>query len=266
MIASMEFWLREADVDGFRCDVAEWVPLDFWLEARAGLDSVKPIFFLAEADKAELHEAFDMSYSWGFHHVMNEVAKGKMNVSDIVSYWAGQDTLFKPEDYRMQFITNHDENSWNGTAHERMGEYRKAFAVLSFTIPGMPLIYSGRESDMDRRLEFFEKDSIDWKDYPLQEFYKNLVAMKADHDVLYNGATGTPLEFIESGNERVLVFTRANDASELLVMLNFSDENVIIELEGDEFGGFYSSHLDNSTIEVDDTFKWETCSARLSDF
>ncbi|MFM1875316.1 MAG: hypothetical protein RL266_1053 [Bacteroidota bacterium] len=257
MIQSMEFWLREADIDGFRCDVAEWVPLDFWMDARARLDSVKPIFFLAEADKAELHEAFDMTYSWGFHHVMNQVSKGEMNVQDVIDYWKGQDTLFKKQDYRLQFITNHDENSWNGTAIERMGENRKAFAVLSFTVPGMPLIYSGQEADMDKRLEFFEKDVIDWKDYPLQDFYRNLVSIKAEHDVLFNGENGASIKFIDAANERVLVYRRANEFSELLVMLNFSDNDVSIGLEGEDFSGFYSSHIDKGSIDAQGSLHWD---------
>lgn len=237
MISSMQFWLREADIDGFRCDVAEWVPLDFWVDARVELDSVKPIFFLAEADKAELHEAFHMTYSWGFHHVMNQVAKGEMNVSDIVSYWAGQDTTYKKEDYRMQFITNHDENSWNGTAIERMGENRKAFAVLSFTIPGMPLIYSGQEADMSKRLEFFEKDPIDWNDFPLQDFYSELVTLKTENSALRNGAEGGALRFIDAGNERVLAYARSADSAEVITVLNFTDEEVDVQLQGEDMKG-----------------------------
>lgn len=238
MISSMEFWLREANIDGFRCDVAEWVPLDFWVDARTQLDSVKPIFFLAEADKAELHEAFHMTYSWGFHHVMNQVAKGEMNVSDIVSYWAGQDTTYKKEDYRMQFITNHDENSWNGTAIERMGENRKAFAVLSFTIPGMPLIYSGQEADMSKRLEFFEKDPIAWNDYPLQDFYKQLVALKSENVALRNGAEGGDLRFIDVDNDRVLAYVRSTDSAEVVTVLNFSDQQIETKLADEQLKGF----------------------------
>lgn len=255
MIASMQFWLREVDVDGFRCDVAEWVPLDFWVEARTQLDSVKPIFFLAEADKAELHEAFDMTYSWGFHHVMNEVSKGEMNVQDIVDYWEGQDTLFKKEDYRMQFITNHDENSWNGTAIERMGKNRKAFAVLSFTIPGMPLIYSGQESDMSKRLEFFEKDTIEWKNYPLEDFYKKLVAIKADNEVLQNGETGGELRFAETGNDRVLAYFRSSENAEMLTVLNFSSDSAQVTLNGENIDGFTKLFSDDaSALNEDGTF------------
>ena len=107
MIQSLEFWLREADIDGYRCDVAEMVPLDFWVDARARIDSVKPSFFLAEGEAAELHEAFDMTYAWSFHHLMNEVSRGEKGASDVKAYWDEQSSKYKSEDYRMQFITNH---------------------------------------------------------------------------------------------------------------------------------------------------------------
>lgn len=257
MIQSLEFWLREADVDGFRCDVAEMVPLDFWIDARARIDSVKPNFFLAEGENPELHQAFDMTYAWSFHHLMNEVSRGEKGASDVAAYCAAQDTLYKKEDYRMQFITNHDENSWNGTAIERMGDNRKAFAVMSFTVPGMPLIYSGQEGDMNKRLKFFEKDVIDWSNDSLADFYKNLVSIKTDHDVLFSGDAGTLIKFFDAGNERVVVYSRANALSELLVMLNFSDEEVSIDLEGDEFSGFYSSHIDKGSIDAHGSLHWE---------
>ena len=110
----------------YRCDVAEMVPLDFWVDARERIDSVKPNFFLAEGEAAELHEAFDMTYAWSFHHLMNEVARGDKGASDVRDYWYAQDTLYKKEDYRTQFITNHDENSWNGTAQPKeMGNHQR---------------------------------------------------------------------------------------------------------------------------------------------
>ena len=257
MIQSLEFWLREADVDGYRCDVAEMVPLDFWVDARARIDSVKPNFFLAEGEPAELHQAFDMTYAWSFHHLMNEVSRGEKGASDVAAYWAAQDSIYKPEDYRMQFITNHDENSWNGTAIERMGDYRKAFAVMSFTVPGMPLIYSGQEADMNKRLEFFEKDVIDWSNDSLADFYKNLVSIKSENDVLANGKEGATIDFIDAENERLIVYSRSSDLVEVIVMLNLSDEAVSINLEGDRFKGFYTSLIDNGSIDAHGNMAWK---------
>ncbi len=257
MIQSLEFWLREADVDGYRCDVAEMVPLDFWVDARARIDSVKPNFFLAEGEAAELHEAFDMTYAWSFHHLMNEVARGEKGASDVKAYWEAQDTLYQKEDYRMQFITNHDENSWNGTAIERMGDYRKAFAVMSFTVPGMPLIYSGQEADINKRLAFFEKDVIDWSNDSLADFYKKLVNIKSKHAALRDGSDASEIKFLNSGNERVVVYSRANELEEIIVLLNFSDEQVSINVDDGSLSGLYSSLIDDQAIAAQVNFYLE---------
>jgi glycosidase len=257
MIQSLEFWLRETDIDGYRCDVAEMVPMDFWIDARARIDSVKPNFFLAEGEAAELHEAFDMTYAWSFHHLMNKVARGEKGASDIAAYWAEHSTKYNTEDYRMQFITNHDENSWNGTARERMGNYRKAFAVMSFTVPGMPLIYSGQESDINKRLAFFEKDVIDWSNDSLVDFYKKLVSIKSNHPELSNGSECAPIEFLDAGNNQVIAYSRKSEQEQLIVILNFSDKPVGFKLEGDIFEGEQTFLLDGSTHDNEVNFVYD---------
>jgi glycosidase len=257
MIQSLEFWLRETDIDGYRCDVAEMVPMDFWIDARARIDSVKPNFFLAEGEAAELHEAFDMTYAWSFHHLMNKVARGEKGAADVAAYWAEHSTKYNTEDYRMQFITNHDENSWNGTARERMGNYRKAFAVMSFTVPGMPLIYSGQESDINKRLAFFEKDVIDWSNDSLVDFYKKLVSIKSNHPELSNGSEGAPIEFLDAGNNQVIAYSRKSEQEQLIVMLNLSDKPVGFKLEGDTFEGEQTFLFDGSTHDNEVNFVYD---------
>lgn len=257
MIQSLEFWLREADIDGYRCDVAEMVPLDFWIDAKARIDFVKPNFFLAEGEAAELHQAFDMTYAWSFHHLMNEIARGEKGASDVKAYWEEQSTKYKSDDYRMQFITNHDENSWNGTAIERMGDYRKAFAVMSFTVPGMPLIYSGQEADMDKRLMFFEKDVIDWKDYPLQDFYQKLITCKSENGALLNGNGFSSMKFYEVGNERVLAFSRFNEGNRVIVILNLSEKEAFVKIEDIGIAGTYVNILSEESVEILDTVELE---------
>ena len=163
MIEDMLFWITQENIDGFRCDVASAVPLDFWKDAIAKLRAEKEIFMLAEAGEANLVEGtelFDMAYGWDRHHVFNEMAKS----DDAVNLWKEsikRDTnLYEADDILMTFVTNHDENSWNGTVRERMGDAAELLTALSFVVPGMPLIYSGQEYDLDHRLLFFEKDQI----------------------------------------------------------------------------------------------------------
>ena len=124
MIEAMRFWLQETDIDGFRCDVAGEVPTDFWEDARAELESVKPdLFMLAEAEKPELNEkAFDAYYAWDFHHKMNAVAQGSENVDSLRASLSRMRRNFASHAIPMFFTSNHDENSWNGTEFERMGE------------------------------------------------------------------------------------------------------------------------------------------------
>ena len=230
MIDALKFWVEEADIDGYRCDVAAEVPTDFWDSARVQLDVVKPVFMLAEAEKLDHHQmAFDMSYAWELHHIYNEIAKGKMNANDIDAYYQKMDTTYDTLNaYRMNFITNHDENSWNGTVTERMGKGAQVFAMLTYTLPGMPLIYSGQEVGLDKRLEFFEKDEINWNfDSPWLPFYTKMIALKHNNKVLWNGGYGAPFERIHTtADEKVIAFKRVKGNDAIIVIANLSNEPV----------------------------------------
>ncbi|MDE5419422.1 alpha-amylase [Labilibaculum sp. DW002] len=252
MIESLKFWLTNADVDGFRCDVAGMVPTDFWEAARKELDAVKPVFMLAEDGGHELLEnAFDMGYGWDFHHIMNDVVKGKKTANDMEAFFTKIDTVFPADSYLMNFITNHDENSWNGTIEERMGEGGKAFAVLTFTMPGMPLIYSGQEAGMNKRLKFFEKDEIDWSNETLAPFYKQLLSLKSSNKALQNGIKGGKIVRIPSDkNEAVYAFTREAEGNKVIVILNLGKEPVKATLEMDANAGNYACYKDGNKHDL----------------
>ena len=241
MIDALKFWVVEADIDGYRCDVAGMVPIDFWNDARQELDKIKPVFMLAEAEEPPHHEkAFDMSYAWNLHHIMNDVAKGKKNANDLAAYFTENDSKFSEEDYRMAFTSNHDENSWNGTEYERMGDGALTFAAFSATVPGMPLIYSGQEAVFNRRLEFFEKDQIDWGKFPLNDFYKKLLTLKKNNKALWNGAYGGKMIRIPTSNdEAVFAFIREKDGDKIFAVFNFTDKEQNIVLSGDNYAGNY---------------------------
>ncbi|MEJ5266814.1 MAG: alpha-amylase family glycosyl hydrolase [Bacteroidales bacterium] len=226
MIGAMKYWLIEANIDGFRCDVAEMVPTEFWNEARKQLDQIKPVFMLAEAEKPEHHEkAFDMSYSWWLLHGMNQIAKGEKPVTELDTILIWEAENFPPGSVRMRFTTNHDENSWNGTEFERYGDGHLTFSVLCFTLPGMPLLYSGQEAAMNKRLRFFDKDTVDWGDYKYQEFYKNLIKLKKRNQALWNGEYGGTMEILHSyPDSPVFAFKRVKGENEVVVILNLSDK------------------------------------------
>ena len=243
MINAMKHWIIEADVDGFRCDVASMVPTEFWNKARRELDQVKPVFMLAESEKPELlKSAFDMDYGWEFHHIMNQVAQGKMNVINMVDYFRKTDTLYPGNSYRMYFTSNHDENSWQGTEFERMGDAASLMAVLSATVPGMPLIYTGQEACLDKRLEFFEKDTIDWdRNAEYKEFYRVLLALKDRNKALWNGNEGGLMEIFPLANDSVvLAFTRQKDTDRIVALFNFSNERQEVKLKNFAYRGNYT--------------------------
>jgi glycosidase len=241
MNEALAYWIREADIDGYRCDVAGMVPVDYWNHAVPGIRKLKPLFMLAEEEKPAMHDtAFDATYSWELFHVLNDIAGGKKPASQIDSVLSKERRNYPADAYRMRFTSNHDENSWNGTEFERMGEGAKAFAVLAFTFPGMPLIYSGQESAMQRRLKFFDKDTIPWGTYPLEAFYTRLTTLKTRNTLLDAGNTGGDFIKVATANDSaVYAFIRRSPDNQLLVILNLSKVDQSADLKGTDFRGKY---------------------------
>ena len=223
MIDALTYWVREFDIDGYRCDVAGMVPVDFWIEAHAQMDEIKDVFMLAEDGEPELvKEAFDMNYAWEYAHVIREIAKQEMTFADLDSLLDRDAARFPEYAYRMFFTTNHDENSWNGTDTEMYGDNFENFAVLSATINGMPLIYNGQESVLDKQLSFFEKDEVEWKEFAYEDFYTMLLRLKEENKALWNGEFGGKLER-HSSPEGTYTYSRIKDENEVIVAINTTD-------------------------------------------
>jgi len=253
MIAEMRFWVEEVGVDGFRCDVAYLVPTAFWERAISELEQVKPLFMLAEAETPELNvNAFEMSYGWRLHHMMNDIAQGEADVTALDTYFFA-DTLppFPVGSFKMYFTTNHDENSWAGTEFERLGPAVEAFSVLTATVPGMILLYNGQESAFNRRLEFFEKDQIDWNGYKMQEFFSTLLHLKSRNQALWNGVAGGPMERINTGADAsVFAFVREKEGNKVVVVLNLSASVQEAVLQGDRFAGSFTDVFTGSPVSL----------------
>jgi cyclomaltodextrinase / maltogenic alpha-amylase / neopullulanase len=232
MIGTMQWWLVQTDIDGFRCDVAHMVPTDFWDELRPELEKIKPVFMLAESDiPAQQKRGFDMSYDWKFHHIMNDIAKGKKSANAIMRHFNWVDSVYPGNAYLMEFTSNHDENSWNGSEYERLGEGVQTFAVLAATLKGMLLIYNGQEAVFKRRLKFFEKDTIDWGNYPLTSFYESLISLKKRNKALWNGEDGGPIQQISSARDSsVFAFIRQKDDQKILVICNLSPKPQLMRM------------------------------------
>ena len=231
MIEDMTYWITEEGVDGFRCDVAGSVPIDFWKQAIPELRSKKDLFMLAEAWEPELlkDNLFDMAYGWDTHHVMNHIAQGKESVEAWDKRMTSINELYEEDDILMNFVTNHDENSWNGTIKERMGDASELFTALSYVSPGMPLIYSGMEYDMSHRLKFFEKDSIPKTKGNMWPLLEKLGKLKNSNDAINGGKNAATYERIKTDNDHVLVFRRTKNNQELTFVANMSNEEQTLD-------------------------------------
>ena len=256
MTESMRHWVIVSNIDGFRCDMAGLVPVDFWEIAIARLKETKPdLFFLAEwEDPAYLNiDKFDMGYSWTFHHMMNAVAKGDTSPIVFNSYLQKLQKEFRKDDMQLMFTTNHDENSWAGTVQERMGKNSKNMFVLAATFQnGMPLIYGGQEAGLDKRLRFFEKDTISWENTELIPFYTKMLALKHNNKALWNGLAGGKMKLIETGNpDEIYAFYREKEGNRVIVLLNFSDQAIQFK---PQLEGIYGSYKILEGVNVD----WST--------
>jgi alpha-amylase len=255
MTGAMQYWIRETDIDGYRCDVAGFVPLDYWAELRPRLDSLKQVFMLAEweDEPAQFRVCFNMNYGWAMHKLLKDVAKGKRPATAIDSLLATNQARFPNGHYQMYFTQNHDENTWNGTLAESFGPGADAFVVLTSTLTGMPLVYNGVESGLNKRLSFFEKDSIPWGNYRRADFYKHLLTLKHRNRALWNGTAGGPMVKIPTGHDaEVYAFYRQRDNDRLTVLLNLSGKPQTVRLEGQGFAGSYTDIFapDRGNVEL----------------
>ncbi|KFF25388.1 alpha-amylase family glycosyl hydrolase [Chryseobacterium vrystaatense] len=256
MIQSMKFWIKETDIDGFRCDLASWVEVDFWLQARPEVEKIKPLFWLGEFDELEspeYGEVFDASYSWKWMHKSADYYKNNeplQELKDLLIQYSG----LGDASMRAWFTSNHDENSWNGTEYEKYGMITKPMAVFSATWNGIPLLYSGQELPNMKRLEFFEKDAIRWTNTcQMAEFYQILLELKASNPALRGGDDNVTTYLLNtSANDKILAYIRKNGKNEVLVILNLSKEPVVFNIDDQNISGTYRNVFERTKRDFDE--------------
>jgi glycosidase len=238
MIESMKFWIRETDIDGFWCDVANEVPADFWKECISQLRSMKSIFMLAEGDKPELHEAgFDASYFWSMFQMTKMVAAGTRNALALDSVINRYDTTFADSAAFLYFTSNHDENSWNQADYGTYpGQKHDAFAVFTQTMKqSIPLIYSGQEEPVLRRIPFFEKDTIRFKQFKRAKLYSTLLKLRKNNPAL---AIDASWKKVSVGDDKSLyAYVREKSGDKIFVVLNLSDKEQKITIKDQQLTG-----------------------------
>ncbi len=224
MIAAMEYWVTQTDIDGFRCDMAHLTPLDFWKKARLQCDALKELFWLAESQDKPYFEAFDVIYGWEWLHKMEDYYNGKTTIEGLDSIIIDYNKDFKNNKFRILFTSNHDENSWQDTEYKRLGKSAKAFATICATLPGMPLIYSGQEEPLLKKLNFFNKDDIGFQNYEMAPFYTALLKLRLNNTALHANANVQFFRLNTTANDKVMVYIRINGKNEVLVIANMSNE------------------------------------------
>lgn len=227
MVDDMKFWIDNFGIDGFRCDMAHLVPLDFWRHARTRLDKEKNLFWLAETEDVHYHDVFDATYTWEFLHKMESYWRRETDIKGIIDVLQRYENSFPKKALRVFFTSNHDENSHSGSEYERMGHAAKVFAVFCSTWNGIPLIYSGQEMPNTHRLKFFEKDAIPWTGtFGLHNFYKTFLKLRSYHPALSAGDETIDTFFIStSENDRILSYMRRKGERAVVTFLNLSSDN-----------------------------------------
>ena len=260
MTDALKYWVQEADVDGYRCDVAGYVPLDFWNNARKELDAIKPVFMLAEGDERDMHaEAFDMTYGWRWYDDVHAITSGKSkDLGGLFSYYSTTEKQFPADSMQMTFLSNHDKNSWDGTEFEQFGDGVLAAMVLSVVGEGMPLIYNGQEAGNTKRLKFFERDPIVWKAHPNGDLYKKLFALKKKNTALWNAHWGARMiQVPNSAPDKVFSFVRQNDADKVFAVINFSAQPQTVTFKDSLYHGKYTDYFGGQAVELDASTKLE---------
>jgi 1,4-alpha-glucan branching enzyme len=264
MTEALKFWVKEADIDGYRCDTGGFIPTDFWDNARAEMDAIKPVFMLAEWESRDLHKnAFDMTYAWSLWDKMHNATVGNKGIGGLVEYMAHDVNTFPKGGYRMTFTDNHDKNSWEGNQFSNFGAALPACIVFTGVVNGMPLIYSGQEAGLDRSLAFFEKDEIVWKNHPNAELFKSVFKLKHENQALWNGDWGGEMVRIYSDKmDEVISFSREKNNNIVIPIINFTKKPVKVKLNTKYYKGTYKNWFTNKMITLNgedtmDLAPWE---------
>jgi 1,4-alpha-glucan branching enzyme len=252
MTAAMKYWVRDVGFDGFRCDVAGMVPMDFWNNARAELSAIKPVFMLAEWNWPGYHaRAFDATYAWDWWDAMHAIGTGKGDASGLFGYYSWNDGAWPRGAMRMLFTTNHDKNSWDGSDEELFGKSFAAATALSFVSDGLPLIYNGQEAGNPKRLAFFERDPIAWRDHPNAALYRRLIAFRKSHPALDNAPWGAPMiRVVNDHPEKILSFVRTKGADRVFAVFNFSSEPQKVTFTDGPIAGAWHDERDGGGVTL----------------
>ena len=251
MTDALKFWVKETNIDGYRADVAGFIPVDFWENARKELDEIKPVFMLAEWESRDLYKkSFDMTYSWSLWNEL-KVATNQQKLGGLVEYLSHDVNAVPKNAYRMTFTDNHDKNSWEGNPYKNFGPGLKTSIVMTGVVNGMMLCYSGQEAGLNRSLKFFEKDLIEWKTDENEVLFDKLFHLKHANQALWNGKYGGEMiRVVNDHQDQVISFYREKNKDAVLPILNFSDKTIDVELDTKYYQGKYKELFTDKIFDL----------------
>lgn len=260
MIDAMRYWVGEFDIDGFRCDMAHLVPLDFWHKARISCAAIKPLFWLGECDDDNYSEIFDVTYAWHWMHDSQDMAHDDSKWSNVKNTLQHYQSL-SPEARKLYFTANHDENSWNGTEYEKYGiPLAKNLAVFTCVFPNIPLVYSGQELPNYKRLKFFDKDEIDWGSAPIKtqlgNFYKTLLDLRRNNSAYDKDAAFSWID--DQSNQPYIAFFIQNKKDRIIAIFNCSQSQKIkVHFSCETLGGQYRNPFSGLSFRLNNDENFE---------
>lgn len=245
MTDAMKFWIEECNIDGYRQDMAGLVPIDFWQESIPKLRAIKPdIYMLGEVEAPEYTKAgmFDACYGWECYHFLERIAKGEDNVENFRGHLMYDNDTYPQGSSKMLFITNHDENSWHDSEFKRFGDSLDCMRAFNFVYQGTPLIYSGEEAGCDKKLEFFEKDLIDWSErVPYTAIFKEFTKLKLNHPALKDEYGVAEPYFIHSSQtNNIMAFKRKVGDSIIIALFNMTPYHVQPAFYDEDYHGEFN--------------------------
>ena len=246
---AMAFWLREHAIDGFRCDMAMLVPIEFWNETTRKLRAIKPdLFMLAEAEETNLFDegAFDACYAWQMGHLLEDVAQQRVRVTALRDYLYADRGRYPEWAMRLAFTSNHDENSWSGSEFARFGAALEAMTLFTFVAPrGLPLLYTGQEVGYDHAFAFFERDPLPvCEPNAFTDYYKRLIALRHNNRALAAGGAGSDwVEIRNNAEDCLMILVREKGANRVVAIMNLSPYAIHADYQTGIYAGRYADGL-----------------------
>ena len=259
MIDAMQYWVTAFNIDGFRADLAHLTPLPFWLKARLQLSAFKKdLIWLAETEEINYHEAFDISYTWRWMHTTQQFVTGEKTLADCIKILSDYKRDFDQKNLRLFFTSNHDENSWNGSEYEKYGIFAKPWAVFSMLYASVPLIYSGQEIPNRKRLEFFEKDHLEWNgEISLHQFYKSLLSLRKRNKV-FRDLKATDIIIDEDLiQKKIFYMLLQKESSTVVCIINFNKNAVAENITLNAPAGNYKELLADEEVLINQQFSFK---------